>query len=196
MKKLDTLKKHLRTGKVYRRADFAQWSNAVDRHIAQLVEEGFLRKLAYGLYHVPKQTVFGAAPPEESELVRSFLKDDDFLLTTPNAYNSLGVGTTQLYNRRVVYNHRRHGVFKLGGREFFFHAKHRFPKKLSPEFLVVDLLNNLSILAEDKEVVLEKAVSKAKSLDKKALQQSLSRYGSARTKALLTPALKEASYAV
>lgn len=194
MKRLDTLRKHLKPGKVYRRAEVSQWSNAVDRHLAQLVEDGSVKKLASGLYYVPKQTVFGAAPPEESELVRSFLKDDDFLLTTPNAYNSLGVGTTQLYNKRVVYNHKRHGVFNLGGREFYFHAKHRFPKKLSPEFLVVDLVNNLESLAEDKDEVLEKTLSKAKSLDRKGLQHSLARYGNVKTKTLFAPVLKEASY--
>jgi hypothetical protein len=196
MKKLDTLRKQLKPGKVYRRADLAQWSNAVDRHLAQLVKEGSLNKLAPGLYYVPKQTVFGAAPPEEHELVRSFLKEDDFLLTTPNAYNSLGVGTTQLYNKRVVYNHKRHGSFNLGGREFFFHAKHRFPKKLSPEFLVVDLLNNLNSLAEDKDEVLKKTLVKAKSLDSKSLRQSVARYGNTKTKALLAPALKEVPYAI
>jgi len=196
MKKLDTLRKQLKPGKVYRRADLSQWSNAVDRHLAQLVEEGSLNKLAPGLYYAPKQTVFGAAPPEEHELVRSFLKEDDFLLTTPNAYNSLGVGTTQLYNKRVVYNHKRHGSFYLGGREFFFHVKHRFPKKLSPEFSLVDLLNNLNSLAEDKDEVLKKTLVKAKSLDRKSLLQSVARYGNTKTKALLSPALKESSYAV
>jgi hypothetical protein len=36
-----------------------------------------------------------------------------FLLTSPNAYNTLGVGTTQLYDKTVVYNHKRHGHFML-----------------------------------------------------------------------------------
>lgn len=196
MNKLNTLKKHLKPGKVYRRAELSQWSNAVDRHLAQLVEDGSVKKLSPGLYYMPRQTVFGAAPPEEKELVRSFLKDDEFLLTTPNDYNSLGVGTTQLYNKRVVYNHKRHGVFTLGGRAFYFHAKHRFPKKLSPEFLLVDLLNNLNSLAEDKGAVLQKTLIKAKSLDRKSLQQSVVRYGNAKTKALIASALKESSYAI
>lgn len=196
MKKLGLLKKQLKPGKVYRRAELSQWSNSVDRHLAQLVEEGSVKKLSSGLYYVPRQTVFGEAPPEEKELVRSFLKDDDFLLTTPNAYNSLGVGTTQLYNKRLVYNHKRHGTFNLGGREFYFQAKHRFPKKLSTEFLVIDLLNNLNSLAEDKDEVLKKTLAKAKSLDRKNLQQSLVRYGNAKTKALLARALNESSYAI
>jgi hypothetical protein len=191
MAKLDELKKHLKQGQVYRRADMAQWSNAVDRHIAQLVKEGFLEKLSPGLYHVPRKTAFGDAPPDDEALVRTFLKDDDFLLTSPNAYNALGVGTTQLYNRRVVYNHKRHGTFTLGGKKFFFHAKHRFPRKLTKEFLLVDLVNNLDKLAEDQDQVLNNVMIKAKSMDAKKLWQSLKRYGSVRTRSMLTPHLPQ-----
>ena len=186
MNKLQEFKQHLREGRVYRRGDMAQWSNAVDRHVAELVKEGFLEKLSPGIYHVPKKTVFGEVPPDEATLVRTFLKDDDFLLTTPNAYNSLGIGTTQLYNKRVVYNHKRHGEFTLGGRIFSFHAKHRFPKKLSVEFLLVDLVNNLDKLAEDKNEVLAKIVIKVQKMDLKKLRTSVKNYGTIKTKSLLS----------
>jgi hypothetical protein len=33
------------------------------------------------------------------------------------------VGTTQLYDKTVVYNHKRHGNFSLGGRKFDFRVK-------------------------------------------------------------------------
>ncbi len=190
MTKLDEFKFHLKEGSVYRRADLVQWSNAVDRHIALLVKDGFLKKLSAGLYHVPKKSVFGSVPPNEPDLVRSFLKDDDFLLTSPNAYNSLGVGTTQLYNKRVVYNHKRHGEFKLGGRKFFFHVRHRFPKNITQEFLLVDLVNNLKELAEDQNDVLQKVLAKAKTMDSGKLKRSVSSYGNMSTKNLLTPLLK------
>jgi hypothetical protein len=111
--KLDELKKHLEKGKVYRRSDLAKWSKSVDRHLDLLVAEGTLQKLSQGLYYAPEQTVFGKTPPDEEIVIRSFLKDDRFLVTSPNAYNGLGVGTTQLYNQRTVYNHKRHGQFKL-----------------------------------------------------------------------------------
>ena len=76
-----------------------------------------------GFMLYPKETVFGKAPAEDDKLVGTFLKDDRFLLASPNAYNSLGVGTTQLYDKTVVYNHKRHGDFVLGGRKF------RFPRE-------------------------------------------------------------------
>ncbi|MBS0251629.1 MAG: hypothetical protein JSR78_11270, partial [Proteobacteria bacterium] len=46
---LEQLKRHLRPGKVYRREDLACWSNAVDRHLQQLVKDNTLLKLAGGL---------------------------------------------------------------------------------------------------------------------------------------------------
>ena len=190
MSTLDILKKHLRRGSVYRRADLERWSTAVDRHLGQLVEDGTLQKLSFGLYHYPKESVYGPIPPDEADLVRSFLKDDDFLITSPNAYNSLGVGTTQLYNKRVVYNHKRHGEFELGGRKFFFHSKPKFPKKVSPAFLLVDLLNNLDALAEDKTEVMHQVLDKVRTMEPKAIKLAVSEYGNVRTKKLLSPILE------
>ena len=183
-KKTEELKKQLKEGKVYRRADLAEWSNAVDRHINLLVKEGSLEKLSAGLYYVPKNTVFGPVPPEDDLLVRTFLKEDEFLLTSPNAYNSLGVGTTQLYNVRLVYNHKRHGEFYLGGKQFIFHSKHRFPKKLTPEFLLVDLVNNIETLAEDKTAVLKNVVAKARTMNARSLTKAVKSYGNAKAKSL------------
>lgn len=187
MGKLDELKEHLNSGQVYRRADLAQWSKSVDRHLAQLVNEGALKKLAGGLYYAPKNSAFGQAPPDEQALVKGFLKDERFLLTTPNAYNSLGLGTTQLYNQRTVYNHKRHGEFKLGNRTFNFQVKPHFPKTLTEEFLVVDLVNNLTTLAEDQQEVLKKLAAKIPQLNAPKLQQAVADYGGARAKKLLNP---------
>lgn len=185
MDKLQQLKKHLKRGQVYRRADLVRWSNSVDRHLHALVNEGTLQKLSHGLYHYPEKTVFGKTPPTEEVLVRGFLKDDRFLVTSPNAYNALGVGTTQLYNKKTVYNHKRHGDFTLGGMTFSFRVKPHFPLKATPEFLLIDLLNNLDNLAEDPKLVLEKVKSKAGSMDKRKLLSSVKEYGSARTKKML-----------
>jgi hypothetical protein len=185
MNKLQELKKHLKRGKVYRRADLSKWSKSVDRHLDELVQEGTLQKLSQGLYYYPEVTVFGETPPEEEVLVRSFLKDKRFLVTSLNAYNTLGVGTTQLYNSKTVYNHKRHGDFNLGGMTFSFRVKPHFPLKATPEFLLVDLLNNLDQLAEDPKEVVSKVRSKAKTMDVKKLKKSLQEYGSVKAKKLL-----------
>ena len=190
MTKLDELKKHLKPGRAYRREELARWSTSVDRHLKQLVEQGVLKKLSGGLYACPKETAFGPAPASDKDVVGAFLKDDRFLLASPNAYNSLGVGTTQLYDQTVVYNHKRHGEFQLGGRKFAFRVKPRFPKSLTKEFLLVDLVNNLDRLTEAKEEVLNRVMERAAASDSARLRRAVREYGNERTKKLFERALR------
>jgi hypothetical protein len=190
MTKLEALKRHLKPGHAYRRADLARWSTSVDRHLKELVESGTLRKLSGGLYAYPKETAFGPAPASDKDVVGAFLKDDMFLLASPNAYNSLGVGTTQLYDKTVVYNHKRHGEFQLGNRKYAFRVKPRFPKSLTKEFLLVDLVNNLDQLAEAKDEVLERVVQRTASSDRRRLRRAVREYGNERTKKFFDRALR------
>lgn len=195
-RKFDEFRRHLKPGRAYRRADLAQWSTAVDRHIRQALDDGLLRKCAGGLYYVPKKTVFGDAPADERELVSTFLKGDDYLLASPNAYNGLGVGTTQLKNRTVVYNHKRHGRFSLGGRTFDFRMKHSFPKTLSREFLLVDLVNNVRELGEEPEAVLVHVRDRASAFDGRKLEKATRAYGNERTKRFFADVLSGDTYAL
>ena len=172
----------LQAGRVYRREDLARLSKAVDRHLQELVSKGTLKKLAPGLYYAPKQSKFGPLPPTDEQVVQGFLRDKDFLVFSPSSYNTVGLGTTQLYNSTLVYNHKRHGVFKLGNRQFHFRVKPRFPKKLTPEFLYVDLLNNLDDLAEDRDAVLSQARTKLLSFNQSLLQKALDSYGNMATR--------------
>ena len=192
MKRLDELKQHLQAGQVYRRAQLAQWSNAVDRHIQQLLDDGTLVKLNGGLYHYPEKTTFGAAPADDAVLVSAFLKDDRFLITSPNAYNALGVGATQLYNDTVVYNHKRHGRYTLGGRVFDFRVKPDLPTKLSHEFLLVDLVNNLEQLAENTAQVKARVADKVASMDHRTLAQAVRYYGKVGTRKFFAALLPQA----
>ena len=172
----------LQTGRVYRREDLARMSKAVDRQLSELVSTGVLKKLAQGLYYAPKKSSFGLLPPTDEQVVRGFLRNKDFLVFSPSSYNTVGLGTTQLYNSTLVYNYKRHGVFKLGNRQFHFRVKPRFPKKLTPEFLYVDLLNNLDVLAEDRDAVLRQARTKLLSFNQKLLQKALDNYGNMATR--------------
>ncbi len=192
MSALAQLKRHLRSGQVYRRKDLARWSNAVDRHLRQLVDEGRLEKVSAGVYMTPRQTRFGAAPAKTEKLVETFLEDNRFLLVSPSAFNSLGVGTTQLHNEPVVYNRKRHGRFKLDGRMYDFRMRPCVPRRLSREVLLVDLLHNLDRLPEDKETVLPRALAKAGEMDRSLLARAVKDFGSARAERLLAPILKTA----
>jgi hypothetical protein len=187
--KLEQLKRHLKPGHVYRRADLARWSTSVDRHLKQLVESGTLKKLSGGLYSYPRETAFGTAPASDKDVVKAFLKGDRFLLASPNAYNTLGVGTTQLYDRTIVYNHKQHGERQLGNRKFAFRVKPRLPKYLTKEFLLVDLVNNVDQLAEAKEKVLARVVERAAASDRRRLRHAVREYGNERTKKFFDLAL-------
>ena len=109
--------------------------------------------------------------------MRAFLKTDDFLLTSYNHYNQLGLGLTQVYNAYMVYNHKRSGDFSLGGKHFKFRMVPAYPKSLSKEYLLVDLLNNLKHLSENTDLVLRNLKSRLHQFDKDSAQKLLERYG-------------------
>ena len=187
---MEALINHIKPGRVYRRSDLEFFSTAVDRHLSQLRNAGALKRLGKGLYYVPKESKFGLVPPDDKELVKRFLMDESFLLLSPNAYNSLGLGATQLYNTTWVYNHKRRGEFKFNGKTFIFKTKSAFPKKISKEYLVVDLLNNLKELAEDPENLVPTFLSRLKNFDPKKLMVATQLYGSGFTKKLIKAALR------
>lgn len=171
----------LQPGGVYRRKDLAAQSRAVDRDLQLALGAGLLHRAAQGLYYAPIKTPFGDAPPDDRALVGKFLEDRHFLLLNPSYYNSLRLGTTQLYNQTRVYNHKRHGQFTLGNRTYDFRVKHRFPDALSIEFLWVDCLNNLNELAEDPDAIVRNARKSLDRFDSPALHLALTEYGSAAT---------------
>ena len=185
--KATPLAQHLRAGKVYRREDLVPYSTSIDRELQQLVAAGRLTKAAQGLYYAPRKSVFGDAPPAEKFLLAAFLKDKEFLSFNPSVYNSLRLGATQLYNKTIVYNHKRHGIFKLDHRNYDFRLKHCFPKpsQVTTEYLLVDMLNNFYELAEDEDHVFAIARRKLPQFDAKILQKILADYGSVATKKLV-----------
>lgn len=188
MKNADKLKSAMRLGRVYRRQDLEETSTAVDRDLKTLVENGEVRKLAGGLYCRPRQSRFGALPPEDRELVRAFLKTDDFLLSSYNNFTDLGLGLTQVYNTYVVYNHRRAGDFQLGRKQFKFRLVPAYPAALTKEYLLVDLLNNLRNLSDDVAAVLRNLKSALNEFDREKVFECLKRYGSPAAKRLLREA--------
>ena len=182
---MDLLSQHIKQGEVYRRSDLEYYSTAIDRHLAELTKEGTLIKLNQGLYYAPKQSKFGSVPPDDRQVVERFLKDEDFLIISPNVFNSLGLGLTQLYNTTWVYNHKRKGEFHLNGKTFEFKLKSSFPKYLYGEYLLVDLLNNLDSLAEDQTLVLENLPDNVGRFDADVLMKATQQYGTGKTKRVI-----------
>ena len=114
--------------------------------------------------------------------------------TLPNAYNTLGIGLTQLYNERIVYNHKRHGRFTLGGRVFDFRMRPHFPQTITESFLLVDVVNNLDRLAEDHHAVLERVQERVQLMDVNIVQQAAYAYGTVRTQKWFFSVLQTVDY--
>lgn len=110
-------------------------------------------------------------------------------------YNTLNVGTTQLYNEVVVYNHKRHGFFKLNNKTYHFVRKHFFPTEITEEFLVVDLLDYLPKLAEDTQMVMGLLKEKVSRMDLTKLTTAVNEYASERSKKMFDSIIEPRSAA-
>ncbi|MCH1911857.1 hypothetical protein L9Z41_17285 [Leptospira noguchii] len=174
---LDNLKFHLKPGKVYRRSDLLLFSPSVDRELSQLVKQGFLKKEATGLYFRPKKGKFGDVPASISALVEKYLKTKDFLIVDHNTLNSMNLGLTQLYTVLTVYNQKRHGLVELGGVRFNFKRRSGYPQTLSPEFLLVELLNERKTLPEIPVDLKEKMQKLVKKLNRAQLKKFSEQFG-------------------
>jgi len=177
MKNAEKLKNTMQPGQVYRRQDLVSSSTAVDRDLKTLVASGDVQKLAGGLYYRPDKNSFGVTRPDDRGLLRAFLKTDDFLLTSYNHFNQLGLGLTQVYNHYLVYNHKRSGDFTLGGKRFKFRLVPAYPHELSKEFLLVDLLNNLKHLPDNTDLVRQNLKYHLSAFNLKKVRECLARYG-------------------
>jgi len=164
-------------GRVYRRAELETVTHSVDRDLKILVDRETIRKLAPGLYERPVESPFGLTPPTENELVRAFLKTNDFLVTSYNYFSQLGVGLTQVYTTWIVYNHKRSGNHTLGGRRFEFRLTPSFPRTITLEFLFVDLLNNLRRLPDKPIFVMKSLKHLVSKMNSNAFEETMSLYG-------------------
>lgn len=82
----------LRRGRVYRTRDFLQWTTNPSRLARRLVAEGELKPLAHGLFVHPEEGRFGVVPPTDEAIMQAFI-GGPFVLTGPEQWNALGLGT-------------------------------------------------------------------------------------------------------
>lgn len=180
----------LRSGRVYRTADLRAWSANPTRLAKALVRKGRLQPLAQGLFVHPKRGRFGAVPPTDEEVMRAFLHGTPFVFTGPEQWNAIGLGNTATFAVTLVYNLKRSGEFMLGGRRFLL-RRVRFPRRPTPEWYAVDLIENAGmagVTLENLENGLAKALADGR-LDASALQENAAEYGTKRTLALVERAI-------
>jgi hypothetical protein len=131
----------LDAGKVYRTSHLARWGANPTRLANRLESEGRLEKLSQGLFYAPVKSRFGAVPPSDEALLDAFFDGSPWTLTGPPRWNALGLGSTQLFARPLVYNTKRTGTVRIGRRTFEL-RRVSFPAEPNAEWYVVDLLRN------------------------------------------------------
>lgn len=178
-------------GKVLRTADLAAWGKNTPRTAARLVKAGKLVRLRKGLFACPSPSRFGNVPPADEELLRSFVKGSPFIVTGPERWNALGLGSTSVFASPLVYNTKRSGTFELGGKRFML-RRVPFPRKPSAEWFVVDLFENVSkagITLADASKALARAMENRR-FDRERLIEMAAAYGTRRTRAAIAQALE------
>ncbi len=179
-------------GRVYRTRELGQWRANPPRLAQRLVRAGQLVQLSHGLFVAPRRSRFGVVPPTDEALMRALLDGGPFVFTGPERWNALGLGTTAVFARPLVYNTKRSGLFDLGGRKFLL-RRVAFPEAPSPEWFVVDLFENADQAAaslDDLTAALGTAL-RAGRFDRNSLVAAALRFGSRRTQQLVKRALDE-----
>lgn len=180
-RKSDRLLNQMELGRVYRREELTPFSNAVDRDLKELVKKDLVRKAGGGLYYRPRPSRFGGLPAKETDVVRAFLKTDDFLMTSLNVFNQMGVGLTQLTTEYLVYNRKRVGRFELDGQKYYFKRPPNFPshEEVNEEFHFVDLLNNYDDLSDPPDGLWSSLQRRVKDFSAEDLSRVAYQYGKA-----------------
>ncbi len=143
-----------RPGAVYRTRDLRRWTRNPARLAKKAVEAGELVKLTGGLYGCPRRSKFGALPPSDESIMKVFLDGAPFVFTGPERWNQLGLGSTARFASRLVYNTKRSGEFLFGNKRFVL-RRVRFPRRPSPEWFVVDLLEHHGMAGVELDVLEE-----------------------------------------
>jgi hypothetical protein len=183
----------LKPGRVYRTQDLLRWGRNATRLARRLERLKILVSLGHGLYFRPEPSRFGPVPPEAAEVVRGFLKGAPFLFTGPSRWNALGLGSSAVLAEVLVYNTKRSGEVQLGNRRYRF-RRVRFPRKPTPEWFAVDLLENHEMAGVGLET-LEEGLARALGagrLRAARLRGAAERYGTRRTRAVVARAVAAA----
>lgn len=174
----------LEPGGVYRTRDLAPWARNAPRLAKRLEREGVLVRLRNGLFLHPRAGRFGPVPPSDGQLLRRFLDDSPFVVTGPERWNALGLGTTAAFVYPLVYNRKRSGMFAFAGRVFDL-RKVTFPEHPPKEWYVVDLFENAE-RAGASRADLERALATAlrrRAFDPRRLRRMAEEFGRKRTQA-------------
>jgi hypothetical protein len=122
--------------------------------------------------------------------MRAFLGSSPFLFTGPAYWNALGLGSTAMFAKPLVYNEKRSGRFVFGRRTFLL-RRVRFPSKLTAEWYAIDLIENADAAGLPQSTLqkeLEAALSD-KHFDLELLCRNAREFGTKRTQMFIKKAI-------
>lgn len=182
----------LTPGEVHRTAALRRWDSNPSRLAERLEARGELQRLGHGFVYVPRQTRFGPAPPTDESLLNAFFDGTPYVVTGPLRWNALGLGSTALHVRPLVYNTKRTGTLTIGGRTFDM-RRVAFPVDPPPEWFVVDLLRNAGTVGVDRADLLERLTDRVArgQFERERLLNMAARFGRGAEMDLLRRALDE-----
>lgn len=181
-------------GTVYRTAALRRWGANPTRLARRLEQRGELQRLGHGLVYVPRMTRFGAAPPTDEALLDAFLDGTPWLMTGPSRWNALGLGSTALHVHPLVYNTKRTGTFELGRRTYEL-KRVAFPREVTAEWFVVDLLRHTDSAGVDRADILRQlgAALRRGRFDREGLLRMAEQFGSREEADLVRKVVAEVS---
>ena len=115
-------------------------------------------------------------------------------MTGPDQWNALGLGSTALHVHPLVYNTKRTGTFKLGRRTYEL-RRVAFPREVSAEWFIVDLLRHTDSAGVDRADILAQlaAALKRGRFDREQLLRMAEQFGSREEADLVRKVVAEAS---
>lgn len=179
-------------GEVHRTAALRRWDSNPSRLAERLEARGELQRLGHGFVYVPRWTRFGPVPPTDESLLDAFFDGTPYVVTGPLRWNALGLGSTALHVRPLVYNTKRTGTLTIGGRTFDM-RRVAFPVDPMPEWFVVDLLRNAGNVGVDRADLLERLTDRVArgQFERERLLDMAARFGRGEEMDLLRLALAE-----
>ena len=184
----------LRLATVYRTEDLSQWGTNPSRLAKRLVAEGCLKKLGWGLFVTTQRSKFGVLPPKDEELLHRFLYKTPFVITGPERWNVLNLGSTAVASLRIVYNQKRSGIFNFDGQKFLL-KRIPFPQPITSEWFVVDLIEHREMVSLTMDLLEEKLILalKWRRFDPNKLQEMANRFGKKTTMAFVKQVVQAAA---
>jgi len=184
----------LTPGTVFRTAALRRWGENPTRLAHRLEREGRVQRLGHGFLYVPRETKFGTAPPSDEALMDALLDGTPHLVTGPVRWNALGLGSTALHVHPLVYNTKRTGTFTLGGRTFEL-RRVAFPREVTAEWFVVDLLRHTDSVGLDRDDLARHLVAALKRgrFDRERLFDMADQFGTRPDRDFVRQVVREAS---